>query len=334
MKQPFMFVALAATLIGVAPVKAQHVAADLLPPYEVSTIIASMGMRPLDRPVWRNGRYVVNAIDRNGREVRVILDAHDGQVIAVRPRMRDYVYEPRYGAPPPPPEAYPRGAPYDPRYDQRYGAPPVPPAAVPGAPPADDDDEYFDDDRQQGSLMPPPVGPRAAPPREATTGSIPRRITAIAPADRKADPSKAANSRTAVGKDNKGAAPVPRPRPAVANARPNEPKANEPMLNQAKPDESKLNESKATGSTEAAVGKPQAPDNNAADKTVGKPNNAQPDAKEASNAKAADKAANPEAAKSEPAKTEDPKSDVRVIDMSKPKTPEKPEDKPGEAIRF
>ncbi|ARQ00490.1 PepSY domain-containing protein [Pseudorhodoplanes sinuspersici] len=314
MKQPFIFAIFAATLAGAAPAQAQHIAADLLPPYEVSTIVASMGMRPLDRPIWRNGRYVINAIDRNGREVRVVLDAHDGQVIAVRPRMRDYVYEPRYGAPPPPPE-YPRGAPYEPRYDQRYGAPP-PPAAIPGRPPADDDDEYFDDDRLQGSLMPPAAPRGASPaPREATTGSVPRRVTSVGPTDRKADPAKPANSKAAVNKDNKGAAPVPRPRPAVANAKPDEPRIERP---------------KTIGSTDAAADKPQTSDHNTTDKNAAKPDSAKPDAKEASNAKAA----NPDAAKPEVTKTEEPKTDIRVIDMSKPKTEEKPEDKPGEAIRY
>jgi hypothetical protein len=308
-KQPFIFAILAATLVGAAPAQAQLVAADMLPPYEVSTIVASMGMRPIDRPIWRNGRYVVNAIDRNGREVRVVLDAQDGQVIAVRPRMRDYVYEPRYAAPPPP--EYPRGA-YEPRYDQRYGAPPLPPAAIPGGPPPDDDDEYFDDDRQQGSLMPPsaPRGASSAP-REVTTGSVPRRTTSIGPTDRKAAPAKPADGKTAVNRDEAGknAAPVPRPRPAVASTKPDEPKAEKP---------------KTTGGTEAA-GQLTVPDMKAGDdKKAGTP-----DAKDA-----AKEAANAKSVKPEAEKAQEPKSDVRVIDMSKPKTEEKLEEKPGEAIRY
>ena len=306
MKQPFIFAALAVTLIGVAPAQAQHIAADLLPPYEVSTIVASMEMRPLDRPVWRNGRYVVNAIDRHGREVRVILDAQDGQVIAVRPRMRDYVYRPRYGAPPPPPE-YPRGVPYEPRFDSRYDAPPPPPATIPGGPADDDDDEFFDNDRQQGSLMPPSYPRRTSPaPREATTGSVPRRVTSIGPTDRKAHPAKAANGKTAVNKDeagkneiDKNAAPVPRPRPVIANAKPDVPKIE----------------------TSPASGQPTASDNNVSDDKK----ESKPDAKESANAKPA---------KTEAAKTEEPKADIRIIDMSKPKSDEKPEEKPGEAIRF
>ena len=37
----------------------QPMAADLLPAYEVSTIVASMGLRPVGRPAWMRGRYVV-----------------------------------------------------------------------------------------------------------------------------------------------------------------------------------------------------------------------------------------------------------------------------------
>ena len=58
-------------------------AADILPPYEVSTIVRSMGFNPLDRPCWRHGRYVMAATDRSGREVRVVVDASSGQVIRV-----------------------------------------------------------------------------------------------------------------------------------------------------------------------------------------------------------------------------------------------------------
>ena len=84
MKHTLIFAALAAA-IAAAPAQAQPVAADLLPAYEVATIVASMGMRPVGRPAWMRGRYMVAAIDRYGREVNVVLDARDGQVLAVRP---------------------------------------------------------------------------------------------------------------------------------------------------------------------------------------------------------------------------------------------------------
>jgi hypothetical protein len=68
-----------------------------MPAYEAVTITRSMGLDPLGSPVWRNGRYVVMATDDDGRELRVVLDAMSGQVIAVRPVAAQYygaVYEP------------------------------------------------------------------------------------------------------------------------------------------------------------------------------------------------------------------------------------------------
>jgi hypothetical protein len=261
-KRSFIFAAFAAT-IAAAPANAQPVAADLLPAYEVATIIASMGMRPVGRPAWIRGRYVVAAIDRHGREVNIVLDARDGQVIAVRPLARN-----SFG---PPPSGYPpRPGPDDPM----DGRAPAPPGAVPNAPSADDD-EFFDNERQQGSLTPPRAPARTVPQEPATTGSV----TRGAPAERKDTAARAAAKDTP---------PMPRPRPVLAKA------------NDAQP---------AAGARPVASGGQKAA--------------AQPDAR---NAKA--EAANPEAAKPDAAK-----KDVRVIDLSK-KPVAKPEDKPGEVIRF
>ena len=193
--------------------QAQGVAADLLPPYEVSTIVTSMGMRPIGRPIWRGDRYVLLAIDRYGREVRVVLDARDGQVLAVRPLagaygqpqygqpqygQQQYGYDPRYAPPPPP--GYPRGGPAP--YDPRFGPAPAPGAAPGAPPPSDGDEDYFDNDRQQGSLPRPsaPFRTAAVPPRDVPTGSVPRRVTSLSPKDSAA----------------KDATPMPRPRPAHA----------------------------------------------------------------------------------------------------------------------
>jgi hypothetical protein len=193
-KRFFILAAFAATL-GALPAQAQPVAADLMPAYEVTTIIASMGMRPVGRPAWMRGRYVVAAIDRHGREVNVVLDARDGQVIAVRPLGRN-----SFGAPPPPPGYGPQPAPYDPM----VGTAP-PPDAMPGAPPADDG-EFFDNERQE-SALPPSVAPRSAPRPQspASTGSVPR----AAPAERRDAARQPAP---------KASTPMPRPRPALARA--------------------------------------------------------------------------------------------------------------------
>lgn len=223
MKRSFILATLAvASSIGFAGgAQAQGFAADLMPPYEVSAIITSMGMRPIGRPAWRAGRYIVAAVDRNGREVNVVLDARDGQVIAVRPMagygpQQQYGYDPRYAPPPPP--GYPRSgpAPYDPRF-----GPTQSPGATPGAPPpSDGDDEFFDNDRQQGSLPRPPGAPRsatAAAQRDLSTGSVPRRVSSLAPKDPSA----------------RDATPMPRPRPALATA--NDQKAGDPKPNVPQP---------------------------------------------------------------------------------------------------
>ena len=105
------------------------------------------------------GRYIVAAVDRYGREVNVVLDAHDGQVIAVRPIARRATVRSsnmattrvtrrrrlpaiRVGA------CALRSA----RWRRRRRRVPVRVRRPP-----DDDDEYFDNDRQQGALPPPPA---------------------------------------------------------------------------------------------------------------------------------------------------------------------------------
>jgi hypothetical protein len=129
-----------------------------LPPYEIVAIIRSAGLAPLTRPVRRGQDYVVIAGARNGGQMRVVVDAYEGDILRVTPvaapqpygapsaypyeRQYEPRYEPRYDprsrlAPigpeikDPPPGSYPRGA-YGPssRYD---GVPPVPPRNVPNA---------------------------------------------------------------------------------------------------------------------------------------------------------------------------------------------------------
>lgn len=140
-------VAAAASGLAVAPVSAepqrlaQVFAPDVLPPFEVVTIVRSMGLDPLHRPVWRGGHYVFRALDRRGEEVRVVVDGYRGQVVSVTPAAA-------LGGEVRPPRAAYR----------------TPPGAY------DDDDE---EDERYGSLPPrdpPPLitAPRAAtPPRSA-----------------------------------------------------------------------------------------------------------------------------------------------------------------------
>lgn len=316
MKQSFILAAVAMAMAAV-PVQAQPVAADLLPAYEVNTIIASMGMRPIGRPAWMRGRYVVAAIDRYGRDVNVVLDARDGQVLAVRPLGRG-----RFG--PPPPGYAARPMPYD-RMDDGMR----PPAEVPGAP-LPDDGEVFDNDRQQGTLPPPrPTARIATPPRDpSVTGSV----TRSAPAERKeATP--------------KHVMPVPRPRPALARAKdpsaaPAAVTAGQPAA-VAKPDEAKPAATPKPVQVEAkaevnpAAKKPETSKPEASKPETRKLEASKPEGKRETKQAPAPQTAKPAQAKPEVAsKPETPKPEVRVIDLGKPKATPKPEDKPGEAIRF
>jgi hypothetical protein len=306
-KQSLLLAAFATTLAAL-PAQAQPFAADLLPAYEVNTIVASMGMRPLGRPAWMRGRYVVAAIDRYGRDVNVVIDARDGQVLAVRPLGRG-----RFG--PPSPGYGPRPGPYD-RMDGRGAPPPMGPGGLPPA----DEDEFFDNDQQQGSLRPPrPTARIAPPPRDpAVTGSVTRSTPAV--------------RRDLAPKD---ATPVPRPRPALARANDpgNKPAASSSQPVPVNPAAAKTDDAKPDGAKPAAVEKPgQAEAKAEVTPAVTKPEAGKP---AASKPAASKPAATPAAAKPEvTAKSAAPKPEVRVIDLSKPKTAPKPESKPGEAIRF
>jgi uncharacterized protein RhaS with RHS repeats len=307
-----LIIAAFAVAMAATPSKAQPVAADLLPAYEVSTIVASMGLRPVGRPAWRRGRYVIAAVDGYGREVNVVLDARDGQVLAVRPLGRG-----RFGPPPP---GYGRPAPYDPMDGQ----------ALPPGGPFPDDDEFFDNDRQQGSLSPRAPSRDVAPMREpSVTGNVARRTP---PVRRDAAPNDAT--------------PVPRPRPALARANDpgTKPAASVTQPASATPADAKPADAKPADVKPAAAQKPGqaeakaevSPD--ALKRDAGKAESAKTENSKSEAAKPAVKqtraapavATKPEAAK----KPQAAEREIRVIDLSKPKDAAKPADKPGEAIRF
>jgi hypothetical protein len=68
-----------------APAFAQAVAADVLPPHEIATIVRSAGLNPIERPVRRGMTYVFRAIGARGQEMRVTVDARYGDVMSVAP---------------------------------------------------------------------------------------------------------------------------------------------------------------------------------------------------------------------------------------------------------
>jgi hypothetical protein len=104
-----------------------------LPPQEVNAIVRSTGLRPLGPPMRHGPAYVVRAIDPDGEEVRVVINARMGRITKVIP-----VTLPRYALVPP------------------SGRPPGRIAVVP--------DGYGPD----GLEARPPIGPGGPP-----TGSVP-----------------------------------------------------------------------------------------------------------------------------------------------------------------
>ncbi len=103
----------AMTLGSGGPTHAQGQAPGLaLPPYEILTIVRSLDFEPLDEPLRRGATYRLRALDPDGEEVRLVVDARRGRVISVTPidepppgyvRVPDpaSVPGPRYASPPP-----------------------------------------------------------------------------------------------------------------------------------------------------------------------------------------------------------------------------------------
>ena len=183
-----IFYAVLAVLAFAAPAAAEPILAQafgqgVLPPYEIATIIRSAGLDPLVRPLRRGAYYVLHAIGRDGREMRVVVRARSGEIVSVTPVMAA-------AAPRTPPRAMTRG-PYE----------PVPPGNVPPGPTdlyeTEPPEPYEGEPRMIYEAGPPVIyGPPAripdAPPRtravappsdhaDVATGSVPRVITAIEP---------------------------------------------------------------------------------------------------------------------------------------------------------
>lgn len=181
MKQRSAFVALALLALA-APAAAepqrlaQATERGVLPPDEVIEILRDGGFDPLTQPLRRGANYVLRAVDDTDREVRVVVGARSGEIVAVTPvatasRM--------------PPGG--RVAPYEPVQPAMPGyVPPAPPGTYRGAVIIDDDDEPL-------ARPPAPVpggpsgygavpnGPTSAPAETPAQGSRPLRSTAIPP---------------------------------------------------------------------------------------------------------------------------------------------------------
>lgn len=59
--------------------------ADAMPAYEILTRVRALALDPIGQPLRRGPYYILHAYDRRGVEMRVVADAHFGDVISVTP---------------------------------------------------------------------------------------------------------------------------------------------------------------------------------------------------------------------------------------------------------
>ena len=79
----------------------------MLPPEQVVTVLRSSGYSPLGRVTQRGWIYTIAAIDRNGDDGRLIIDARTGQIMRFIPAQAvDERMMAVYGPPGPPPATY------------------------------------------------------------------------------------------------------------------------------------------------------------------------------------------------------------------------------------
>ncbi|MBI4275584.1 MAG: hypothetical protein HY659_12885 [Rhizobiales bacterium] len=179
-------------------VRPPQAAIDGLPPYEIITIIRSLGFNPIGRPVRQGPAYVLHAVDRYDREIRVVVDARSGRVQSTVPVIPAGAW--RQG---PGPGAWREGRPYsrDPSFDPRdsyYGRPPLPGGT-------------YEDADEERSLPPPGTDPRVirAPQGVDRQGALPP----PPPPPRAGTPSDPSIARSVATPPTR--TPVPRPRPAA-----------------------------------------------------------------------------------------------------------------------
>jgi hypothetical protein len=112
----------------------------VLPPYEIMSIVRSTGLAPLSRPMRRGPYYVLVAVDRVGRQMRVVVDAQLGDIVNLRPALAAGSYGPEVTGPGAMPGvAVPPNAGVAAAYGGHPGADntlaPVPPRSIPNLPP-------------------------------------------------------------------------------------------------------------------------------------------------------------------------------------------------------
>ncbi len=153
----------------------QAVGADVLPPYEIVTMVRSLGLNPVGRITRQGPYYVLHAVNPRGVEVRVVADAQFGDILSVAPLRAPVNYTaPRYDSGPrivTVPQDYDRAFPDD--DDELL---PAPRQRVPRAraqpPQSPQPPQGYD----RGATAPPPPAPRRAvlsPPAYRSDGPSP-----------------------------------------------------------------------------------------------------------------------------------------------------------------
>jgi hypothetical protein len=164
----------------------------VLPPYEIMSIVRSTGLTPLTRPMRRGPYYVLVAVDRVGRQMRVVVDAQLGDIVNLRPALAAGSYGPEPGRPVampggamPPPDTGGAAAGYGPRSGGESALAPTPPRSIPNvrpvnaAPPAAPPSSRVA--VAEPALPPPPPLPRPRP--KLALNEAPAQTPAQAPAE-------------------------------------------------------------------------------------------------------------------------------------------------------
>jgi hypothetical protein len=185
-----------------------------LPPYEIMSIVRSTGLAPVTRPVRRGPYYVLVAVDRVGREMRVVIDAQLGDIVNLRPALAAGSYGPELGRPNGPP-GFAAAPPDTTGARASYGA-------RPGSDPRQTDPRPSGDlygAHPSAENAPPPTPPRPIP--SARASAPPPNV--VSP-----PPTRLAVAEPALPPPP----PLPRPRPKLAL---NEPSAAAPTVTTAAP---------------------------------------------------------------------------------------------------
>jgi hypothetical protein len=171
-----------------------------LPPYEIMSVVRSTGLTPLTRPMRRGPYYVLVAVDRVGRQMRVVVDAQLGDIVNLRPALAAGSYGPEVGRPiglpatgAPPPDTAAATPGYGSRSSGDNALAPTPPRPIPNARPVNAPGAASPPTRvavAEPALPPSPPLPRPRPKLalNETSTQTPVQVPVQAPADASAGP--------------------------------------------------------------------------------------------------------------------------------------------------